>query len=88
MMITAPLCEIRHLPRTYLATVLPVKELRFLSCAKDNDAWRVKVDGLCGAREFCFSFIGRHNVENFAAAALIAHVAGVNWDDIEAAAAD
>ena len=64
------------------------KELRFLSCAKDNDAWRVKVDGLCGAREFCFSFIGRHNVENFAAAALIAHVAGVNWDDIEAAAAD
>ena len=57
------------------------KELRFLSCAKDNDAWRVKVDGLCGAREFCFSFIGRHNVENFAAAALIAHVAGVNWDD-------
>ena len=64
------------------------KEFRFLSCTKDNDNWRVKVDGLCGPREFCFSFIGRHNVENFAAAALIAHAAGVNWDDIEAAAAD
>ena len=43
---------------------------------------------VCAGRGSLLSFIGRHNVENFAAAALIAHVAGVNWDDIEAAAAD
>lgn len=44
---------------------------------------QIVVEGLCGRREFFLPFVGRHNVDNFMAAALLAHAAGADWQTMD-----